>query len=415
MFHFRPTVISMSTSTDPVPSQRGNAEAPRRRMVSRPLCLMFAASFALLTSFYVMLAATPLAAAAAGAGTAGAGLVTGALLLGTVAAELATPALMRRFRYRTLIAAGALLMGLPAVTLLFGGPLAVVLAVSVVRGFGFGLGTVMDVLIAELLPRERRGEGFGLYGVVDSVPGVVALPAGVWLAAHYGFGVVVLVAAASALAPLAAFRLLPGTADPRGRAADDPAGQPIGLLAGLRHPSQLRLALLFTVTTVAAGVVVSFLPLAAGAAGNVAAIGLLAQALAATVGRWWAGRLGDRHGHAGLLIPGLVLTGIGMIAMIGLVAPAVIAGMCLFGIGFGITQNATQVLMIERMPASGIGAASALWNLAYDAGYGAGPVVFGLVVTHTGYSAAFVVTGVLILAALPACTRHARSRPTNVG
>src|SRR4029077_4729102 len=161
-------------------------------------------------------------------------------------------------------------------------------------------------------------------------------------------------------------------------------------------------------TTVAAGVVVSFLPLAAGASGSVAAIGLLAQALTATVSRWCAGRYGDRHGHAGLLVPGLIMAGLGMIAMIWLAAPPVIAAVCLFGMGVGIIQNATLVLMIDRVPASGIGAASALWNLAYDAGYGAGPAAFGLFVGHTGYPAAFAATGVLILAALPAGRREQR-------
>jgi MFS family permease len=146
-------------------------------------------------------------------------------------------------------------------------------------------------------------------------------------------------------------------------------------------------------------------------AGGTAAIGLLAQALTATAARWWEGRHGDRHGHARLLIPGLVATSFGMTTMVWLATPAtVIAGMCLFGAGFGIVQNATLALMIDRMPASGLGTASALWNLAYDAGYGAGPVLFGLFVGHTGYPAAFALTGLLVLAALPACRREQARR-----
>jgi predicted MFS family arabinose efflux permease len=80
--------------------------------------------------------------------------------------------------------------------------------------------------------------------------------------------------------------------------------------------------------------------------------------------------------------------------------------MCLFGVGFGICQNATFVLMIDRMPPSGLGTASALWNLAYDAGYGAGPIAFGMVVSHTGYPVAFALTAVLMVAALPAARRE---------
>jgi predicted MFS family arabinose efflux permease len=94
------------------------------------------------------------------------------------------------------------------------------------------------------------------------------------------------------------------------------------------------------------------------------------------------------------------------------VPAAVIAGMCLFGTGFGILQNATFTLMVDRMPASGVGTASALWSLAYDAGYGAGPAVFGLAVGHTGYPAAFALTGVLMLAAVPIARRE---RPAKAG
>jgi MFS family permease len=407
VLHLRPTVDGMSAQTDPVPARHRDPDFRRPRLVSRPLVLVFGTSFATLTSFYLLLAVTPLLARATGAGTAGAGLVTGVLLLGTVAAELVAPALMQRYRYRSLMAAGAALMGVPALALLSGHSQVVIAAVCFIRGFGFGLGTVESALTAELLPPERRGEGFGLYGLVVSVPGVIALPLGVWLAGHYGYAAVVLLAAATALAPLTALRWLPGTADPRRAGEDNAAGQLIGLRGGLRRAGQLRLALIFAATTVAAGVVVSFLPLAVGASGGVAAIGLLAQALTATGSRWWAGRRGDRHGHAGLIGPGLAMAALGMIAMIWLAAPAVIAGMCLFGLGFGIIQNATLVLMINHMPAAGIGTASALWNLAYDAGYGAGPVVFGLVAGHTGYPAAFAVTGLLIVAVLPAGRRSA--------
>jgi MFS family permease len=79
--------------------------------------------------------------------------------------------------------------------------------------------------------------------------------------------------------------------------------------------------------------------------------------------------------------------------------------MCLFGAGFGILQNATYVLMIERVPLSGLGTASAIWNLAYDSGYGAGPALFGLIVGVSGYRAGFALTGLVVLAALPLVRR----------
>lgn len=420
MLQLARTVSDMSTMTQtlsPVHATRYDIPASRPRLVSGRFAAALLSSFGALTSFYLLLSVTPMYAMSAGAGSAGAGLVTGSLMLTTVLAEFASPRLLGRFGYRAVFAAGVLLLGGPAPALLLPHSMATIIAVSIARGIGFGLATVvLGALVAASVPAERRGEGIGLAGVVACVPAIVALPSGVWLAQNTGYVVVIAITAISALAPLAA---TPWLADPARQAGTGraEAGQadtaPIGLLGSLRSGGMLRPGLVFAATTVAAGVVASFLPLAAGVSAGVATLGLFAQAVTATASRWWAGRRGDRHGHAGLLIPGLLTAAAGMASLIWVSAPVVvIAGMCLFGIGFGIAQNATFALMLDRAPASGYGTASALWNLAYDAGYGTGPIVFGVFVAHTGYPAAFALTGLLILAALVPAVRDRRPQRT---
>jgi MFS family permease len=190
-------------------------------------------------------------------------------------------------------------------------------------------------------------------------------------------------------------------------------------------PGQTRRALVFAAATAAAGIVDSFLPLATPAA----AAGLFAQAVAATAARWWAGRYGDSRGHARLLAPALVLAFLGLVglAVSGSGSPVVmIVALSVFGAGFGIIENTIFVLMIDGMEApgptpvgpsgpsdasgpSGAGVASAMWNLAYDAGYGIGPVIFGLFVGHIGYPVSFALTSALILCALPVALRRART------
>jgi MFS family permease len=404
---------TMTQTLSPARATRYDIPASRPRLVSGRFAAALLSSFGALTSFYLLLSVTPMYAMSAGAGSAGAGLVTGSLMLTTVLAEFASPRLLGRFGYRAVFAAGALLLGGPAPALLLPHSMATIIAVSIARGIGFGLATVvLGALVAASVPAERRGEGIGLAGVVACVPAIVALPSGVWLAQNTGYVVVIAITAISALAPLAA---TPWLADPASQQAEaGPADDsPNGLLGSLRSGGMLRPGLVFAATTVAAGVVASFLPLAAGVSAGVATLGLFAQALTATASRWWAGRRGDRHGHAGLLIPGLLTAAAGMASLIWVSAPvAVIAGMCLFGIGFGIAQNATFALMLDRAPASGYGTASALWNLAYDAGYGTGPIVFGVFVAHTGYPVAFALTGLLILAALVPAVRDRRPQGT---
>src|SRR5690348_6083088 len=195
----------MSTLTQAQPST-----AVKTRLLSVPLAVTFLAEFTSLTSFLLLLSVMPMLAAAAGAGSSGAGLITGFLLLGTVAAEAVATAAIRRFGYRTVLAAGAVLLGAPALAMLVREPQAVMVGVSVVRGFGFGLsGVAAGALTAKLLPPERRGEGLGLLGVVSGVPAIVALPAGIWLAGHHLAAAAAATAAATGLLPLASIRWLP--------------------------------------------------------------------------------------------------------------------------------------------------------------------------------------------------------------
>ena len=392
----------MSTLTQAQPDTAAPA-----RLLSVPLAATFLAEFTSLTSFFLLLSVMPMLAAAAGVGSTGAGLITGSLLLGTVAAEAVAAAAIRRFGYRMVVAAGAVLLGAPALAMLVREPQAVMVSVSLVRGLGFGLcGVATGALTATLLPPGRRGEGLGLLGLVAGVPAIVALPAGIWLAGHHLAAAAAAMAAVAGLLPLVAIRWLPGGREARPTARTR-------RMPRIRRPrtpgAALRLPLIFAAATIAAGVLDSFLPLVKGIPSNLVSAALLVQAVTATLSRWQAGKRGDRYGHARLLIPALAVAALGMAAMMVLGSPAMIfAGMVLFGAGFGAIENATFALLIEQLPEA---KASALWNFAYDAGYGAGPAVFGLICVRTGYPAAFALTGALILATLPAAWREWR-RPS---
>jgi MFS family permease len=391
----------MSTLTQSPPDT-----AVPARLLSVPLAVTFLAEFTSLTSFFLLLSVMPMLAAAAGAGSSAAGLITGSLLLGTVAAEVVAAAAIRRFGYRMVLAAGAVLLGAPALAMLVPEPQAVMVGVSVVRGLGFGLcGVATGALTATLLPPGRRGEGLGLLGLVSGVPAVVALPAGVWLAGHHLGAAAAATAAVVGLLPLAAIRWVPGGRGARRSARTRrvrgarSSGRPAG--------AALRLPLIFAAATIAAGVLDSFLPLTKGIPSNLCSAALLVQAITATLSRWQAGKRGDRYGHARLLVPALAVAALGMAAMLVLGSPVVVfAAMVLFGAGFGVIENATFALLIEQLPEA---RASALWNFAYDAGYGAGPAVFGLICVATGYPAAFALTGALILAAVPLAWRERKA------
>ena len=368
------------------------------RLLTPAAVRLLAVDVAAMTSFYLLLSVVPLYATDSGIGTAGAGLSTGVLMVAAVAAELATPALAARVGFDRLLAAGLVLLGAPALALPAVGGLTELLAVAAVRGSGFAIVVVaVGALAARAIPAQRRGEGLGVFGLAATVPAVVALPLGVWLVRLVGFPAVFAVAAAAAV--LAAL-LVPGL----------PAAPAEDRIRLALPADALRPAVVFFATAVAGGVVVAFLP--GAVAGGVAAPALLAQAAAATLTRWLAGRHADRRGGARLLGPAVVLAAAGMAtAAVTGSGIAVLAGMALFGTGFGLAQAASLTTMLQRVAPDRYGAVSAAWNAAYDLGWGVGAIGVGLVVASLGAPAGFVTAAVLTLAALPLAGRNGPVRP----
>lgn len=356
------------------------------------MVLVLFASVFTMVGFYLLLSVVPLYAEAAGGGSSGAGLATAVFMLSTVLAQVGMPRLLARFGYRAVLAAGLLLLGLPAFLYLSFEEVPAILAVTLVRGAGFGAAIVaLAALVTELAPPGRRGEALGLYGVALTLPTVFCGALGLWIVERSGFALVFLI---GALSPLLAFSAALGIG------SSDRHEEGAGFLSLFGRPALLRVFVLFTSCTAASGVVVTFLPLSAPGPGLFsAATALLLLGLSATFFRWWAGRFGDRRDPRALLAPGLLCAALGMVAL-SLEGFALLGGSLLFGAGFGMLQNTTLLLTMERVPKSEYGLGSTLWNVAFDAGTGAGAFVFGFVVGAAGFAWAYLICAVLLVVTL---------------
>jgi predicted MFS family arabinose efflux permease len=382
------------TVASPLMGEHSSTTRGGARLVTGAMALMFLASVGGRVNMNLLLSSLPLYVISIGAGTLGAGLVTGVQMFATVAGELAVPRFLTRCGYRVAFGVGLVLLGVPALALRGSANLATVLVVGLLRGVGFGIVVVLGAaLVAELAPAGRRGRGLGLYGVVVGVPTIISLPLGVWLTRRIGYPEVFTAAALAALAVLPAVLGLPR----RRRAAT----RPLGILTGLRSAALLRPGFVFASTTMASGIIVTFLPDALDdPSGNVAAAALFLNAAAATLSRWWSGRYVDRYGPVRLLAPAVLVAAVGVLGFVLTAQPiAVMIGALLFGVGFGVAQTTSLALMLTRVSTSDYSTASAVWNLAYDAGIGLGGVVFGVLAEPIGYPAAFASTAVIMLAA----------------
>lgn len=378
---------------------RDPAAAGKRRegtLLTTSVMLLIFVTFAALVGFQFLISVVPLYVERAGGGSVGAGAVTAVFMLATVLTQAWMPRLLNRFGYRASLGVGLVLLGPPALFYALTDALVPLLAATVPRGAGFGIVTVaFSALMYELAPPGRRGEALALLGVAIALPTIFCNPLGLWLVDGPGYASVFLV---GGLTPLLGLLALPGLGlhgGPTRREA--PAS---GFLEGIRRGPLLRPFLLFSTTTMAGGVVLTFLPLGVTTSGPTsAASALLVLGVTSTLGRLWAGRYTDRRGVRPLLVPGVLTCAAGLAAMPtgGL---AMVSGAALFGLGFGVLQNVTLLQIMQRVPDEERGLGSTIWNISFDAGTGAGALVFGFVIAATGFDAAFYLCAGLVAASL---------------
>lgn len=162
---------------------------------------------------------------------------------------------------------------------------------------------------------------------------------------------------------------------------------------------------------VAATGIITFAPLALPGSAPTALLVFGAAALAA---RWAAGHLADRYPSMRALLPVAVITaalGLGTLALAAHQSgSAVLAvpGSFLLGVGFGTAQNQTLVVLFRRAGTGRHGTASAVWNMALDAGTGVGGVLLGALAGHASYPYAFAITAAALALCVPVAVGAAR-------
>lgn len=392
---------------------RGRA-ADRPSLWTPAFILVVAATALLFLGFYAALPALPLFGRALGAATGEVGWVITAFSLAALATRVVAARHLDGPRRRPLLLIGLALYSAAAAALPWCATWGQLLGVRVLHGVGWGLTTTaIGALVADLAPASRRGEAIGSWGLAPTAAMGIGPLLGETIAAWGGFAAVFgATAVGGVLAALAIAPVRVGWPRSKARHAAEATQDSSLLPRGAGLP-----ALALFLSSLAYGALVAFLPLETAAVPGRAGVFFTVYALAVLSARPLAGRLSDRVGRRPLIVPGLIVGGIGTV-LLG-VAPAgaaLIAAALLIGAGIGGASFPTlMALIVDRTSAQRRGATMGAYFTAYDLAIALGAALSGPVYAASGFAALNAVAALGIVAAVPVtlvCRSRLDEKPT---
>lgn len=374
------------------------------RLLTADFALACGGSFAAFASFYLLLATLPAYVVRIGGSESEVGLVIGSFSATALALRLVLGRAADRHGRKPLVIIGAALMVTGALLYHLAHRPLVLFGMRVVHGAGWAFfGSGLNALVADLLPRGRRGEGVGWYGMFGNLAMAVGPAAGVYVMTDWGFDSLFDAAACVALVSLV---LALPLREPARTGASSPS-------AALVERSALFPSAVTCLFATVYGSVVTFLAVYADRRG-LGNPGLYFTVFAVTLvaSRSAAGALSDRFGRAFVIVPGLLLAATSMVLLSAATTRApFLASAATFGLGFATAQPALMALVVDRSSPERRGAAMALFATAMDLGIAVGSLLWGLVAERFGFSAMYQSAGALAAVGVLVFAAGSRRRP----
>lgn len=291
------------------------------------------------------------------------------------------------FGRRTIFIASLLIYGLIFNTYVFASTVMIILMIRFAHGLTWGLATTSNTTIAgDIIPAEKRGEGFGLFGVTTTAGMALGPPVGTFILQHSGYNTMFLAGAAISIISmiLAAFIRYPSyTPLPENRQFK---------WKNLFEAGTVVPSVNLTIIGLSYGGLISFIALYGKETGIPNPSGFfLVFALGIISSRFSAGKAVDRNGPRMVIMVCLLLLIIGypLLALLQNAWGYYISALVL-GFGNGVVWPTFQAMVNNTVPANRRGAANSTLFIAMDLGMGLGMIIAGQISQHYSISAAFL-------------------------
>jgi MFS family permease len=365
--------------------------------------IMCAYSFTVFVSVFQLLPTAPYHVLELGGSTATAGLFLGLLTYSSAFSAPFTGTIGDRVGQRHVLIVVSLVLAAFTGSYAFIGDYRLLLVVVTAHGlFWSGLLSASGAYMTSTIPRSRRAEGLGYWGLTSSFAIAVAPALGFWVYRHGWVVLCLEMTALNLLMALIAWRL---PDDHSGALGREPEAEPApGKRGRFIEWRVLLLSVSLALISFGYGGLTSFSAFFADELRiTPRSLFLAAMAVSILTGRLTMGRSLDRRGHRNVLLPCLVAapTGLFMLALAQGTGTFLVSAL-VFGAGFGLMYPAFTSYVMAHVPNSRRGAAFGAMLAAFDTGIGTGSSTMGWMIHHVGYRVAFGAAAVLAALSLPA-------------
>lgn len=389
----------------------------KEKLWTKDYILLIIASFgsALLVSFF--LNTLPVYAERISGSAVYAGLVTTVYSIAALCTRPVVGIIAEKIDRVKLVIIGLAMMTIACYSYTFAGAILILLILRAVHGIGFGVkSTASGVLVAEIIPTSRFAEGIGMFGLYLPVANAIGPALGLWIvgdASTEGFHFLFRIAGVIGVISIVIMFIIKadrrrdktGSID-KGDICDEAETEEndlalpksfMGFEFGVVYPSVVLALMYFGYAAI-----VSFLPIY-GLSKGWSGVGVFYTigAIALFVSRLIYSKLAKKYGYHIFVILSLVLFA-GTLISIPLITSIYVLYIfsVFYGIAMGVVPMVVNTLVLERSSENRKGTATAAYTSAMDIGVGIGSIVLGSIVDAQGYTIAFVLSGIISLAAL---------------
>lgn len=293
---------------------------------------------------------------------------------------------------------------------LFASNFVILSAIRFMHGISFGfMTTITGVIVADILPANRRGEGMGYFAMAMNIAVVAGPFIGLLLIQHVSFQTLFLFLIVLMVISLFAALLV--------KIEEGPGQENMTLTikwSDLFEVSVLPITIIIALVGFSYGSILSFVPVYAETIGlaKVSSYFFLVFAIIMIAFRPYLGRAFDEKGARFVLIPSLIIfsAGLALLSVAQTVAIFLIAG-GIIGLGYGSILPGFQALVVQHAgPKRTSQAMSTLFTL-YDTGIALGAFTWGIISATHGFTTMYLVSALVV--AVTVVYFHLYSRKTS--